>query len=371
MRILYDLFHLLARRKAAVKRCFSAAAALALTLALTLSSSASPAAPYLIAVNRATCTVTVYTKDSQGNYTVPCKAMVCSVGKRGRGTTPTGVFSLTGYKPLWCRMKDGSYGQYVSQFRGNYLFHSVCYHKADPSTLMAEEYNDLGQPASLGCVRLQTADAKWIYDNCPGGTRVRIFDGTAQDDPLGKPDKLVAYIDPAGPNAGWDPTDEREENPWHAVLAQPTLTAAPACQTLELDGAGVELSCCALPGETGGAIYYVRLRDLAAALNGTPAQFGVGHFGVVNLAKGWPYCPDGSENAAPLEGEQSYQLLAGPTNVDGVMLDLPGLLLTDSSGGGHVYYKLRDLARALDFNVGWSAHRGVFLETDVPYDPAN
>lgn len=36
---------------------------------------------------------------------------------------------------------------------------------------------------------------------------------------------------------------------------------------------------------------------------------------------------------------------------------------------GQPYYKLRDLGRALEFNVGWSAQRGVFLETDKPYDP--
>ena len=35
---------------------------------------------YYIKVNKSANTVTVYTKDANGNYTVPCKAMVCSTG---------------------------------------------------------------------------------------------------------------------------------------------------------------------------------------------------------------------------------------------------------------------------------------------------
>jgi hypothetical protein len=67
-------------------------------------------------------------------------------------------------------------------------------------------------------VRLQTADAKWIYDNCPEGTPVTIYDG---DDPgpLGRPDTLVCSISEEEVN-GWDPSDPRPENPWHAVLGE-------------------------------------------------------------------------------------------------------------------------------------------------------
>lgn len=362
------------------KRRAVAALALVLTLALGLlpaGAAGTPARtrsngrPYFIAVNRATCTVTVYTLDDSGSYTVPYKAMVCSVGKPGRGITPTGSFTLSGYNRQWCYMRDGSYGQYACQFKGSYLFHSVCYNKADPSTLMTYEYNDLGRPASLGCVRLQTADAKWIYDNCAGGTQVRIFDGVAADDPLGKPDKRVAYIDPSDPNAGWDPTDEREENPWREILDPPELLAVPVTQTIELDGREMEFSCYALFDEGGNATYYVRARDLAVCLDGTPARFAVGHYGVVNLARGWAYTPNGSEGRVPFSGEQPCRALDEPTNVDGELLELEGIRLLDGNGGGYTYYKLRDLGRALGFNVGWNGDRGVFLETDRAYDPAD
>ena len=34
---------------------------------------------------------------------------------------------------------------------------------------------------------------------------------------------------------------------------------------------------------------------------------------------------------------------------------------------GNNFFRLRDLGKALDFYVGWTAERGVFIETDKPY----
>lgn len=319
--------------------------------------------PYYIRVNRSTCTVTVYHTDGAGRRGEPFKAMICSVGKPGRGITPTGTYALTGYRPLWCHMKDGSYGQYISQFKGNYLFHSVCYRQRDPATLIPEEYNDLGSPASLGCVRLQTADAKWIYENCPAGTKVEIFSGSAADDPLGTPAKAVERLDPDDPNSGWDPTDPREENPWHAVLAS-RLIAYPSTQTVDVDGTSVEFPCYALRDELGNDTNYIRLRDLAAALNGTSARFEVGFYGVVNIVTGWAYTPDGTEGVAPFDGQQPCEPVTRQTNVNGDLIDLNAILLTGDGGGGYTYYKLRDLGDALGFRVDWSAERGVFIKTE-------
>lgn len=196
--------------------------------ALAAGSVAGNGKPYYITVNRTANVVTIYGLDKNGYYTVPVKAMICSVGKRG-SITPQGNYSL-GSRRAWCHMIDGSWGQYATSFYGSYLFHSVCYSAADPSTLLTYEYNMLGGPASLGCVRLQTADAKWIYDNCAAGTKVRVYDST-DPGPLGKPEKAVSEITPALDN-GWDPTDPKENNPWRAVLASSvTLSAAQASLT--------------------------------------------------------------------------------------------------------------------------------------------
>lgn len=190
--------------------------------------------PYYIMVNRKMNTVTVYGLDENGYYTVPVKAMVCSTGRTGH-KTPLGSFKLTNTRKEWCYMVDGSYGQYSVQFSGHYLFHSICYKRADPSTLLVNEYDALGECASLGCVRLQTIDAKWIFDNCCAGTNVTIYES---DDPgaLGKPQKLISSLTPF--NNGWDPTDPKDNNPWRDRMAREivlssdkiTLTAGDTCQ---------------------------------------------------------------------------------------------------------------------------------------------
>ena len=167
---------------------------------------------YCIAVNRATNTVTIYGKDSSGTYNDPVKAMCCSVGKAGH-ETPVGTYKIA-LKYAWLKMVDDSYGQYACQFYQSWWIHSVTYYTQDKSNIEYDEYNKLGTAASLGCVRLCVADAKWIYDNCGEGTIVKIFDGTASDDPLGKP--KAETIDTKSANRGWDPTDPDPANPWNS-----------------------------------------------------------------------------------------------------------------------------------------------------------
>ena len=50
---------------------------------------------------------------------------------------------------------------------------------------------------------------------------------------------------------------------------------------------------------------------------------------------------------------------------------LRALVLTDAQGGQATYYKLRDLGQAIGFNVGWSAEKGIFIETNKPYTDAD
>lgn len=173
--------------------------------------------PYLIKVNRACNTVTVYEKDSKGNYTVPIKAMVCSVGTGSR--TLTGTFN-TKEKYRWKLLNGNVWGQYATRIVGGILFHSVYYYGyCDPSTLSTKEYNKLGTAASQGCIRLTVADAKWIYDNCPIGTQVIIYDDKKNPGPLGKPEAIKLPS-----NVKWDPTDPNEKNPY--LTKQPKITGA-------------------------------------------------------------------------------------------------------------------------------------------------
>lgn len=127
---------------------------------------------YYIKVNYGANVVTVYTKDNDGNYTVPYKAMICSTGT----STPTsGVYSIKS-KWKWLALFGDVYGYYTTQIVGNILFHSVPYlEKGNPASLEYWEYDKLGTSASMGCIRLKVEDAMWIYNNCPSGTIVEFY----------------------------------------------------------------------------------------------------------------------------------------------------------------------------------------------------
>ena len=167
--------------------------------------------PYLIAVNREAGVVTVYASDNDPEnprYTVPYMAMVCSGGP----DTPTGVFN-TPVNYDWRLLSGPCYGQYATRIWDAYLFHSVPYYTQHKDDLEYVEFNKLGTQASLGCIRLMVVDVKWIYDNCPIGTTVVIYDDAATPGPMGTPGTI--YIDPDDETyRGWDPTDPDAANPW-------------------------------------------------------------------------------------------------------------------------------------------------------------
>ncbi len=174
--------------------------------------------PYYIKVNRLANCVTVYAKDEAGAYTIPVRAMICSVGLNNN--TPIGVFK-TSTKYAWRALYGGVYGQYAFRIHGAILFHSVPYFSKSKDDLEYEEYNKLGEPASLGCVRLAVEDAKWLIDNCPSGTMVEIYD-SEDPGPLGRPSSV--RIPPESPYRGWDPTDPDPENPW--INVGPVISGA-------------------------------------------------------------------------------------------------------------------------------------------------
>ena len=164
--------------------------------------------PYLVAVNRTMNTVTVYGLDESGRYTNPVAAFVCSTGPN----TPEGYFRTLERSRGLYRFED-CWGQYATRIIGHILFHSVPYFTQNQANLEFDEYNLLGTPASLGCIRLCVADVKWIYDNCPTGFPCVIYDDSVTAGPLGKPVPIT--IDTADERRGWDPTDPDPANPWN------------------------------------------------------------------------------------------------------------------------------------------------------------
>lgn len=174
---------------------------------------------YYIKVNNQANTITIYTKDENGDYTVPVKAMVCSTGN----ASPKNAKYQTKGRWTWGEMFGGVYTQWETLITGNILFHSVPYLKKwDPSSLEYWEYNKLGTTCSAGCIRLTCADALWIYTNCAIGTWVEFY-SDPNPGPLGKPSAPKIPTD--SPNKGWDPTDTwNKGNPW---LTSPIETPTP------------------------------------------------------------------------------------------------------------------------------------------------
>lgn len=168
---------------------------------------------YLLAVNRINNFVTVYTADEEGEFTIPYKCFICSTGEDS--STPIGTYT-TEENYRWRLLFGPCYGQYATRIVDHILFHSVPYEEEDPSTLEYEEYNELGNSVSAGCIRLCVRDAKWIYDNCPTGTTVIIYDDESETAPV-EPDAIYK-IDPASDNRGWDPTDPDHRNPWNNAV---------------------------------------------------------------------------------------------------------------------------------------------------------
>ncbi len=161
---------------------------------------------YTIIVDRQSNIVNVV--DDNSNKVV--RAMYCSTGK-DNGTI-TGTFH-TEEKYRWHALFGDVYGQYCTRIHGSYLFHSIPYFSENHGAMETEEFNKLGTQASMGCVRLAVADAKWIYDHCDSGTKVVIGDNKNLIKPEFDPIKISTKK-----KAGWDPTDPDEKNPYRPTL---------------------------------------------------------------------------------------------------------------------------------------------------------
>lgn len=168
---------------------------------------------YQIRINRAANCITIYERDDSGTFSIPVRVFACSTGKAASGT-PLGTYKTSSYYQ-WHEMFGGTYTQYAVRVNNHIMLHSIPYNSANPASMNWKQYNMLGEKASMGCIRLACADAKWIYENCRPGTEVVIYDDAENPGPLGKPEMMEISAD--SPLRGWDPTDLNEKNPWNSV----------------------------------------------------------------------------------------------------------------------------------------------------------
>ena len=155
--------------------------------------------PFQIKINKQMDCLTVYTSDGANGFIVPVKSFLVSTGD----DTPVGTFK-TPEKYRWRLMINDVYTQYATRLGSglSILMHSIIYDAPNPYTVWASTYNNLGIARSAGCIRLTTADSKWIYDNCPIGTTVTVYNSPIPG-PFERP--TIAYEIPF--EQTWDPTD--------------------------------------------------------------------------------------------------------------------------------------------------------------------
>jgi lipoprotein-anchoring transpeptidase ErfK/SrfK len=96
------------------------------------------------------------------------KTIACSTGKNESPTT-RGFFKITERGEWFYSERLGSGSMYWMRFNGSYLFHSVA---MDKDRQIIDSV--IGDRRSMGCIRLELADAKWLYMNIPEQTSVYI-----------------------------------------------------------------------------------------------------------------------------------------------------------------------------------------------------
>ena len=133
----------------------------------------------------------------------------------------------------------------------------------------------------------------------------------------------------------------------------PDGIAYAASQTVSIDGRPVTFQMYALKNPSGFGTNYVKLRDLAYALNGTAAQFEVEYDGSIRVIPGRAYTPAGGEMTTPFTGDRIYTGGPLPLRVGSGDTVMTAIGLLDANGLGYTYFKLRDLGTVLGFGVGW------------------
>ncbi|MDL2288569.1 hypothetical protein LJC32_04225 [Oscillospiraceae bacterium OttesenSCG-928-F05] len=147
------------------------------------------------------------------------------------------------------------------------------------------------------------------------------------------------------------------------TLPPPTggKTAVPTSASVKINGEPVAFGAYNIDGNN-----YFKLRDLAYALNSTNAAFSVDWDEarkVITLTSGRPYVPVGGEMAAVWSASKSATVTPARLILDGKDV-APTAYLID----GNNFYKLRDIAAALDIGITYeAATKTININTSTSY----
>ncbi len=192
--------------------------------------------PYMIKINKQMNCATVYVQDGGNGFIIPLKSFLCSTGD----DTPIGTFH-TPEKYRWHLMIHDVYCQYLTRLGSglHILLHSPVYDAPNYNALQTDTYNYMGIARSAGCIRFMVKDCKWIYDNCPLGTTIQVYN-SAIPGPYERPcvPELISLTQT------WDPTDPEgiaiSQAAAQAEAEAAAAAAAAAAEAALKDNASVE-----------------------------------------------------------------------------------------------------------------------------------
>ncbi len=133
-----------------------------------------------------------------------------------------------------------------------------------------------------------------------------------------------------------------------ATEVKSRMQALPTQAKVVIDGKEVSFEAYSIADSN-----YFKLRDLAQAINGTPAQFAVewdDNKQAISLISNRPYVAAGGELAKGDGSAKEALLLKKPIYKDNNKISLAAYTIKDVN-----YFKLRDLATNLDFYLDWDA----------------
>lgn len=157
----------------------------------------------------------------------------------------------------------------------------------------------------------------------------------------------------------------RDENGRYGYIKNPfknEVQAIPTQSKITVDGKEIKLEAYTIKGNN-----YFKLRDLAMALNGTSKQFEVkwdSETNAINISTNKSYTPVGGELKTSIAPSAKEAVLSSSL----VKINGENTNLTAYAVEGSNYFKLRDIAKALNFGVTWKANtNSVIIDTTAEY----
>lgn len=148
-----------------------------------------------------------------------------------------------------------------------------------------------------------------------------------------------------------------------ASIVSAAESAKPSTHKIYVDGEKASAAAYEINGNN-----YFKIRDVAAILSGTAAQFDVTWdpaTGNITLTDDKAYTKTGDELYPIPDSVQIAEESTAPLYRDGERVYYTGYNVNDNN-----YYKLRDIAEDFDFGVTWEAEtQSVYIETDEEYVP--